>query len=489
MLKLLFLIPAVLINVCCNSGGSVSNSKSEDSQSTATTSVMNDLNSNEADEKTEASQELRTSEDVGKEEKSIVDGKENKTKPKENFLKDESIKEAPLKKPVEVKENQQNSKFKKLIFGFNLGYLGDLKNGENINTALSTIKNDGFTNVRVYEPFTRNLMNNQPQQQVTYLKSLTNNGFNVLLSLSNYPFTSNGTENQKGKNADKDKQRMLQYTNRYTPDDLSEYGVFLNGFIDQLNQDNTINNLSFEIGNEPDAKQYFWGTPTEFISIARKTKSILLKYKRPIYCCGFTSEFANEGDKMNRNYSSFLYDNDFFRNVNASFHFYQNDKDGFSNVNIPNAKNGAITELNMFSHQNKGTFQKNLRANSPQLGALMIQLLDYAYTNDLKIVYLFKLTDNADKEGTLGFFDSNGLPKASYNYFKKMYSIIKDGYFIEKTNNYIKIIGQTKSVVLSLTDNMSPNGVVFANKVVDKSSNFLDATRKLSKGDWLISNN
>ena len=70
-----------------------------------------------------------------------------------------------------------------------------------------------------------------------------------------------------------------------------------------------------------------------------------------------------------------------------------------------------------------------------------------------------------------------------------MYSIIRDGYFIEKTNNYIKIVGQTKSVVLSLTDNMSPNGVVIANKVVDKSSNFLDATKKLSKGDWLISNN
>ena len=43
-------------------------------------------------------------------------------------------------------------------------------------------------------------------------------------------------------------------------------------------------------------------------------------------------------------------------------------------------------------------------------------------------------------------------------------------------NIYFYLLKETKSFEI-------------ANKVVDKSSNFLDATKKLSKGDWLISNN
>ncbi len=387
-------------------------------------------------------------------------------------------------KTKEEKKDQTDDGFKSINFGFNIGYLGDLKKDLNYEKPLQVLKADGVKNVRVYEPFTKNLMP-QPQLKTKLLTDLTDRGFQVLLSLSDYPYQKDDIQDDRSSENESRKQ-MLGFTNRYPPNDLSAYTSYLDGFVQNLQTSGALDHIKFEIGNEPDAKKYFWGTPDQFISIAKQTKSVLLKYKRPIFCCAFTSEFANNGSAKSQQYEAFLQDKEFFRGINVSFHFYHNSKYGFNTIKLPNVGNAAITEFNLFSYQKGSNNKKSANTNSPYFGGWMIQLLDYAYQNDIKSVYLFKLVDNADKEGSLGFFDANGDPKPSYNYFKQIYSIIKDGYKIQKDNQSIQVIGHTQRAVYSLVDNLALNGNVGAQA---RSAVKSATSQILKKGAWAVVNN
>jgi hypothetical protein len=239
--------------------------------------------------------------------------------------------------------------------------------------------------------------------------------------------------------------------------------------------------MSFEIGNEPDAKRYFWGNSKDFVNVARATYNVLQNYNRPIYCCGFTSEYSNNA-KTNSDLTQLISDANFMSKVNLSFHFYQNQKFDINKLRLPHLNNSIITEFNFFAYQTPRSTARIAFSNSPAFGSLLIQTLILAYKNDIKKIYFFKLVDVPGKEGTLGFFDQNGNPKPSYNYLIQIYNVIKDGYKIQETNQSVKIIGAQQTIVYSKNGNSTVNTLMQRNTAKKGNDNF-------QNGSWNIVNN
>lgn len=375
---------------------------------------------------------------------------------------------------------KQSHNFKQIDFGFNIGYLADLKNTNLFAGPLNQIKQDGISKLRIYEPFTKNIVQ-QPGIVPKLISPLVQSGFKILLCLSNFPDVSQ-IQYDRSTNSQEQNQ-MMNFTNRNAPVNMDAYDSYLSDFLNKLQNQNLLNDVSFEIGNEPDAKKYFWGNTSDFIRVAKSVKQTIAKYNKPVYCCGFTSEFANQGAPNKGDYYNFLNDNPFFENVNLSFHFYQNDKFDVTQIKLPRLNNSIITEFNMYSFQKTSTVGKNAATNSAQFGSLLIRALVFTYRNNIKSIYFFKLVDIPNKEGTTGFFDVNGNAKPSYQYFKDIYDVVKNEYAVEQTNDYISIIGNDKTIYYAVRNNVAiPN-----NAVVSSSGNYNGKT--LGKDEWVIEKN
>lgn len=380
---------------------------------------------------------------------------------------------------VKTKESLKQENFKQIQFGFNIGYLVDLQYADLGKKVLSQLKQDGISNLRIYEPFTKAIVK-KPALAANLLTPLTNAGFKILLCLSNYPEVSSIQYDQSAFNAEQN--QMRSSTNRMAPQNLDAYQSYLSNFLDDLQNKNILQNVSFEIGNEPDAKKYFWGKPGDFIRVARAVKQTLAKYNKPVYCCGFTSEFAKQISSKGADYYNFLNDNNFFNNVNLSFHFYQDAFD-IGNVHLPRLSNAIISEFNMFSYQKNATADKTAATNSSAFGSLLIKGLLFAYKNNIKAIYFFRAYDIPGKEGTTGFFDQNGNAKPSYQYFKNIFDVVKNEYAAKENNNSIIITGDNETILYALRNN-----VPVPNKTIVSSSNSSNA-RTLSKDDWVIYKN
>ncbi len=272
-------------------------------------------------------------------------------------------------------------------------------------------------------------------------------------------------------------------TNRYPPVNLDAYQNYLTNFINSLQQKNVLQNVSFEIGNEPDSKRFFWGSPDDFIKIAKSTAAVLENYQRPVYCCGFTAEFANGGAAQRHEYLELIQDPDFRKKVNLSFHFYQNNKFEIQQTDLPGLKNSIITELNFYANMKKGSDKLDI-ANSPLFGSLLIQMLNFAYKNDINKIYLFKLIDVANKEGALGFFDENGTPKPAYNEFLKVFNVVKDGFRAEESGSEIKLIGADQTIVYSKNKGVYTNQMSDRNGGDNKRRNINKNATGFFMGDW-----
>jgi hypothetical protein len=386
-------------------------------------------------------------------------------------------------------ENIQNG-FHKVEFGFNVGFLADFLSNENSYVkALNRIQSDGINNLRVLELFTQKVTQ-QPGLATKLVDNLVdNNKFKVLLCLSNFPKVAGiqykTTDISDFKNADV----KQGFTNRYPPINFDAYQNYLTNFLNSLQEKNDLQNISFEIGNEPDSKRFFWGTPEDFTKIAKATASALEKYKRPVYCCGFTAEFADGGANAHQTYLNLMKDQNFRSNVNLSFHFYQSNRFEINKIQLPALKNSIITEFNFYGNMKKGSNRLDV-TNSPVFGSLFIQLLDFAYKNEVSKIYLFKLVDVANKEGLLGFFDVNGNPKPSYNAFIKVYNVIKDGYKVEENASQIKLIGLHQTIVYSKTKGAYTRELLKQDEGFGKQKNKKnDNSPNFFMGDWNVVNN
>lgn len=390
----------------------------------------------------------------------------------------------PFKKGISniAAKNNKNLKqgnFKQIKFGFNIGFLADLGQADLFKKVLPIIKQDGITDLRVYEPFTKNLITH-PGMAANLLSPLVRNGFNVLLDISNFPDIPSIQYNHASDDAQQSS--MRSFTNRRAPVNIAPFQSYLSNFLDDLQSKNLLDNVSFEIGNEPDSKLYFWGQPSEFINAAKAIKQTLAKYNKPVYCCGFTSNFAKQGSSKSSDYYNFLNDNSFFDNVNLSFHYYRDQGADITQVKLPRLNNSIITEFNMFAYQKVSTPGRTDITNSPQFGALLIRALILAYNNNIKTIYLFKLVDDPKKNGTTGFFDANGQERPSYQYFKDIYNVVKNKYAVKNNGDYVSITGDNETILYALNNNIS----IPTNRVV---SSIQPNKKKLDKDEWVILRN
>ena len=400
-----------------------------------------------------------------------------------NIATSSQVKSVQTEKKTLADNNTENIKqenFKQIEFGFNIGFLVDLQQVALYKKVLPIIKQDGITDLRVYEPFTKNLVQ-KPELAANLLSPLTQAGFNILLCISNFPDVSSIQYNHASDDAEQNK--MRSFTNRRAPVNMSAFQDYLSGFLDGLQNKNLLQNVSFEIGNEPDAKQYFWGNTADFINAAKSIKQTIAKYNKPVYCCGFTSNFANKGSSKSPDYYNFLNDNSFFDHVNLSFHFYKDEINDITKIRLPRLNNSIITEFNMYSYQKFSTPGRTEITNSPQFGSLLIKTLVFTYKNNIKEIYLFKLADTPGKQGTTGFFDGDGNQRPSYEYFKNIYNVVKNKYSVKQDNNSITITGDSETILYALNNNVAIPG----NTVVSSSNQLKGKT--LKQNQWVIFKN
>src|SRR6476619_6239432 len=93
------------------------------------------------------------------------------------------------KQGISIETNKQDTIFKKVKFGFNIGYLGDLQTQNLFDKPLKQIEEDCILNLRIYEPFTKNIIQH-PDLVGKLLTPLVQSGFKLLISLSNFPVDS-----------------------------------------------------------------------------------------------------------------------------------------------------------------------------------------------------------------------------------------------------------------------------------------------------------
>lgn len=407
--------------------------------------------------------------------------------------KDANIKPAVATQAVSNSEEKTQTGLHKVEFGFNIGFLQDFQvNQQAYRKALNQIQSDGINNLRIYELFTKNITQQQGLAAKLVEKLVDNNQFNLLLCLSNFPDIP-GIQYKKSDISDFKNSDVKQgFTNRYPPINFDAYQNYLTNFLNALQEKNDLQNISFEIGNEPDSKRFFWGTPDDFAKIARATATVLENYKRPVYCCGFTADFADGSAAEHQGYLNLIKDQNFRNNVNLSFHFYQSNKFEINNIQLPALKNSIVTEFNFYGSMKAGSSRLDV-TNSPVFGSLLIQMLDFAYKNQISKIYLFKLIDVANKEGLLGFFDVNGNPKPSYNAFLKVYNVIKDGYRVEENASQIKLIGLNQTIVYSKNKGVNTNELLNEGNGFGKqkrNKNFDENNgQNFFMGNWNVVNN
>src|SRR3990172_181859 len=346
--------------------------------------------------------------------------------------------------------------YKNVDFGFHLTFLGK---SEQYKKALDAIAKDGIAHISVYEPFTYHLYNDQ-NKMVSIIKNIMGTNFNLLISLSDYPYENVPFETLYQKYSSKiylpkaQVQSIYTFSNRFPPSDLGAYSLYLRGFIAKLQDSGLLNRIIFEIGSEPDSYLYFWGEATDFKNIFDASYKILTDFNRPALCCGLTTELFSPITDKQKTFRQFA-DSDTLVGTTVPFScsLFFNIGQGFidySNVVYGKLKNGMITSFSIFTAVTDQTPDRINLINSGKFVVHFAKLLDFAYRNDVRRIYLWRLMDAADEQGRLGFFDRAGNPKKSYEYFLKVSRIVRNGYVVRKTGTYVEISGRDRVLLVAL---------------------------------------
>lgn len=346
-----------------------------------------------------------------------------------------------------TKGNNVQGEFKRIEFGFNTTYLASSPKFE---VALQKIHNDGFKKIRIYEPFTKKLKDD-PELGWQHLQWLKERDFDVLMSLSNFPYKDKPRQQQLEKLPSKQRSfpnKAIKYSNRYPPNNLDGYRTELSSFFDELEQRGLLENMEFEIGNEPNAPRYFWGDAADWKKVRNVMKEMLAQHGKTGLCCGYTSSMFLQPDKDR--HKPFIEDwrEDVQPNFQTSFHVYLQTGSGKANLVSPklDVSGGVITEYGMFSHF---TEEKASRKASLEYVSGLVQLLAFTFENNIDAVYLFPLMDDGQKKAKMGYFDMDGNPKESYRLFKQVWEVVKDGYSVIMAEDRIEVSGVNRQIVFA----------------------------------------
>ena len=367
--------------------------------------------------------------------------------------------------------------FKHIEFGFNTTYLASSPKFE---PALEKISEDGFRKVRIYEPFTKKLMS-EPDLGWNHLEWLKKNEFEVLLSMSNFPYKNKARPSQLEKLPEKQRsfpKKAINYSNRYPPGNTVGYRESLDAFLMELDQRKLLDNMQFEIGNEPNAPRYFWGDAEDWKTVRSVMNDALQTHGKTALCCGYTSSMFLQPTKQRHGQFISDWKRKVKDNYQTSFHVYLNTGSGAADLENPelDVTNGVITEYGMFSHF---TEEKATRKASPEYVLGLAKLLAFTYENDISEVYLFPLMDDGEKKARMGYFDIDGNPKESYLFFKAVWNVVKDGYSVEKDDRAINVIGHEQILTVAIED-------ISAHKNWQIHSSFRLELGKINSDGWII---
>ena len=340
---------------------------------------------------------------------------------------------------------------RQISWGVNLGYLDDASLYAPALEALARNNGTGPFKLRAMGPFLHGAQP-WPNATVTTIATLLGQDprFELTLSHSDFPFAvPSGFASDPSKfgvaAADTLGPTKLADTVRYTNRASStpelwarkDYKAVLVEFLAELDRRGIGSRVTHEMGNEPNALNYFWGNGSQWAAVAATQASVLPAASS--WCCGFASELCGGSVLANasRGFYAFAAGG---RGVLAlparlSFHVYL--QTFSANTSYPGiarffgveALNGAaITEWNMYSGGQPGGV-KEKEINSPVLVARLAQLLVFTYTYNISAVFHFNLMDHPHtRTGILGLFDVNGVPKESFRSLTLIRELVSSGY-------------------------------------------------------------
>jgi|GEM_PF-3790262 len=384
---------------------------------------------------------------------------------------------------------------RQLNLGFNVGFLEHL---DNYAPALARMEKDGFSNVRVYYPWTRTI--NGEKQIVAQLRKIVDSGFTPLLGVSDFPYGIKTDETKKAQWMDNlnPRQRDVisrrqKFMNLFPPEDMNLYAERLDMLLSTLGEafgNKALKKWFFEVGNEPNSPIFFWGNFSEFSEMLDVSLDVFQK-KDPSLAvggCGFTAKILTEKNR-NQNYLN-LIDNmagdgrvDFI-----SFHVYENVFS--SDLEMAQQMEKFVKNLGdkkaIVSEWNVDVEPKRAAAvlDSPDFMNHLIKMVYNCYLNNVSYIYVHKLMDNP-REGKqqLGLLSADGRPKAGYGYYKTMKDLLKAGFYGERRDGALILYGQNSVAVLA------EHRIIFdlaGRKVVESSFPVTGPRVAMEPGMWLI---
>lgn len=310
-------------------------------------------------------------------------------------------------------------------FGFSLGYPIGLKE---YLPAISHVIGKGITSFRIIEPWCKGF-DTDHQKFSDLLKWLVSLGAeHFLIGIHGLPHS---WLSRYDLSVLDDKQRQAAtWFNRFPLKEYEEgeYSNLINDFIIALDMADVLNKCSFEIGHEPNASKYFWGTHQQWVEIV-EAASIAIKPENA-YCCNFSSGLIRNGKDPWRDWiQNGLYANWYY----LSHSFYWTDGGGtFDPLNntYPTRQFSDIivSEYNMFTKIAAGS-AREAQFNSPLYVTRLFELLKFLKDKPVSTVYLHCLVDDSrDKVGRLGMWQKqtvNGkaqyYPKEASKQFMKVW--------------------------------------------------------------------
>lgn len=205
----------------------------------------------------------------------------------------------------------------------------------------------------------------------------------------------------------------------------------------------------FELGNEPNAAGYWWGTAAQFGPVADAAYAALVAAAAGaplpprVACCAFATELAGYG-LANGTEHGF---HDFARGAAArydgaplSWHFYRHSShDGERNVstyaNVTRfygaaaLRGSVVSEWGLFTYNSPRT---TAAVSSPLLMLELVRLLAFAYDVGVAEIDAHCLMDHPQKGGHNCYFDRFGAPKASYGVYALAARVIRGGYRVAR---------------------------------------------------------
>ncbi len=383
-----------------------------------------------------------------------------------------------------------------LHLGFNLGFLQHV---DFEKKALRQIRSDGFTDVRFYELWTRK-RKDPVRDVVADIDKVVADGFVPLVCLSNFPVGFPTNEQKKsrwlkglGEGQRKKISTQEAFVNRFPPLDAEgEYSQLVNKLLGALSSRYGKANLRqwlFEIGNEPDAALFFWGSPGEFPTVFKSAFDAIKSQDSGFRVggSGFTTGLLKP-DLHDKPYYPFAQGLAQDPRVDfVSFHLYENYVDvdnlpsAFGSYDFnPPGKLRVISEWNV----DVAPAKANVVINSPAFMSHLIKVVYECYVSNVSYLYVHKLMDNPQqKNSQLGLFSGNGTPKAGYGYFRMIKDVVKDGYYGEKRGGAIILSGRNSIAVLAERHlDLDLTGM----NVVESSFSAAGSMVTMESGSWLI---